>query len=143
MKVCPQCAHPYDGEGSCSICGYVRGRYVRYEAERTEIPTEVVVLPGGKGEEVKFQDRYHIHRMRRVSALKEKDAKRFRVVMALLEKEGGGLAFSLSEIRDAVRNELGEVETKGLKKLVEKMVEVGAVNAGWSQMQQMRYYSKP
>jgi hypothetical protein len=114
----------------------VKGRYIRFEAERKEMPVEVAL-----GKEVKFQDRWAVVGMKKISQIKERDARRFKVIMTLLEANEG-MAFSMSEIRWKVKEELGEVETKGLKKLIEKMAEVGAINAGWSQVQQMRYYSK-
>lgn len=132
-KYCPSCHQQVDDDNeSCPYCGWKPGRYTRFDSDYHEFP--VMVVPGH--EEVKFQDRIHVKRMRKISQLRPKDRTLYLNIMEVLQNNKE-LAYSKSELRDRI---IGS--TKGMTKILNWMMNQGMVRKGYSQGQEFYCWNK-
>jgi hypothetical protein len=108
---------------ACPYCGWVPGRYVKYNVYVNVLPVEHGVKNVG---DVTFQDRIQVSRMRKISQLRPKDREMYVRILEFLRAKKE-LAYSAYELRQLM---IGLPDTKGMTKVLRWMTSQGMLTVG-------------
>ena len=128
-EVCVRCKMHHDAKDNakpsrtCPYCGWVPGRYARYNVYLNVLPVEKNVANVG---DVTFKDRINVGRMRKISQLRPKDREMYVRILDFLRKKKE-LAYSAYELRQLM---IGLPDTKGMTKVLRWMTSQGMLSVG-------------